>query len=157
MMNRTTLPRAQRGVTLVVGLIMLVLITLMVVTAFMLSSTNLKAVGNMQFRDEATAAANAAIETVLSTSLSATNTTVHIGGIAYDVAVATPTCLRAAMADPGVKTSLSLPKAMSSGETWNVMFDIEATVNDSRSGAFVRVHQGVRALLTQAQKEAHCP
>lgn len=156
MMTKTTLPHAQHGATLVVGLIMLVLITLMVVTAFMLSSTNLKAVGNMQFRDEAIAAANAAIETVLSTSIQATNTAVDIGGIEYQVAVATPICLRATLADAGVKTSLSLPKEMSSGETWNVMFDIEATVNDARSGALVRVHQGVRALLTRAQKEAHC-
>ena len=65
-MNRIALPRAQRGVTLIIGLIMLVLITLMVTTAFMLSNTNLKAVGNMQFRDEAIAAANVATEDVLS-------------------------------------------------------------------------------------------
>jgi Tfp pilus assembly protein PilX len=61
-MNQMTTPQKQRGVTLVIGLIMLVLITLMVISAFMLSNTNLKAVGNMQFRDEAIAAANVAIE-----------------------------------------------------------------------------------------------
>jgi hypothetical protein len=45
---------------------MLVLLTLVVTTAFMMSSGNLKAVGNMQFRDEAIAAANMAIEQVIS-------------------------------------------------------------------------------------------
>jgi Tfp pilus assembly protein PilX len=56
----------QRGVTLIVGLIMLVLITLMVVSAFTLSGSNLRSVGNMQFRNEAIAAANVAIERVIS-------------------------------------------------------------------------------------------
>ncbi|UUZ64284.1 hypothetical protein LP417_03665 [Polaromonas sp. P1-6] len=40
--------RGQSGATLVVALIMLTLITLLVVNAFTLSSSNLKAVGNMQ-------------------------------------------------------------------------------------------------------------
>ena len=49
---------SQRGITLFVGLIMLVLITLMVTSAFTLSTSNLKSVGNMQARDEAIAAAD---------------------------------------------------------------------------------------------------
>ena len=64
-MKRIPSPRAQQGITLIVGLIMLVLITLIVTSAFMLSHTNLKSVGNMQFRDESIAAANVAIEQVL--------------------------------------------------------------------------------------------
>ena len=50
----------QQGAALIVGLIMLLLLTLMVTAAFTLSGVNLKAVGNMQSRAEATAAANAA-------------------------------------------------------------------------------------------------
>lgn len=156
-MNRITLPRAQRGVTLVVGLIMLVLITLMVTSAFMLSNTNLKAVGNMQFRDEAIAAANAAIETVLGTSLESTNTEVDIGGIKYQVAIATPTCIRAAIAFEGAPSSEELPMSMSSNDIWNTVWDIEAAVTDPRSGTSVRVHQGVRVLLPNAQKITLCP
>ena len=60
--------RAQRGATLIVGLIMLVLLTLVATSAFMLSTGNLKAVGNMQFRNEATAAANMAIEQMISSA-----------------------------------------------------------------------------------------
>lgn len=157
MTRMLTSPRAQRGVTLVVGLIMLVLITLVITSAFMLSTSNLRAVGNMQFRDEAIAAANAAIETALSAaSLSATNTTVDIGGIEYDVEIKTPICVRANLADAGVLTSLSLPLTLSSGNTWNALFDIEAVVDDPRSSARVSVHQGVRTLLTQAQRDALC-
>ena len=58
----------QRGVTLIIGMIMLVLITVMVISAYSLSSTNFKAVGNMQFRNEAIAAANKAIEQVVGTN-----------------------------------------------------------------------------------------
>src|SRR2546428_759824 len=65
-MSRSASLDTQRGATLVVGLIMLLLITLMVSSAFMLSTTNLKSVGNMQFKDESIAAANKAIEQVLS-------------------------------------------------------------------------------------------
>ena len=52
----------QNGATLVVGLIMLVAITMMMLSAFSLSGGNLKAAGNMQFRNEAIAAARIAIE-----------------------------------------------------------------------------------------------
>ena len=49
-------------------LIVLTLITLVVVSAFTLSSSNLKAVGNMQARDESVAAADQAIELVISSA-----------------------------------------------------------------------------------------
>ena len=60
---------AQRGAALIVGLIMLVLIMLTVSAAFVLSGTNLQAVGNLQTRNEAEAAANRAIEEVIGSLL----------------------------------------------------------------------------------------
>lgn len=63
--------RRQKGVTLIVGMIMLILITIMVTSAFTLSMTNLKSVGNMQFRNEAIAAANKSIEEVIGTKFAA--------------------------------------------------------------------------------------
>lgn len=94
--------RGQRGMTLVVGLIMLVLITLVVTSAFTLSNTNLKAVGNMQFRDEAVAAANVAVERLMSTDFTlaptATDWSIDIdndGNVDYIVDIAVPVCVRA--------------------------------------------------------------
>jgi hypothetical protein len=46
---------------------------------------------------------------------------------------------------------------MSSGATWNVDWDIAATVTDSATGASVKVYQGIRALLSQIEKESTCP
>jgi Tfp pilus assembly protein PilX len=154
--------RAQRGATLIIGLIMLVLITLIVVNAFTLSSTNLKSVGNMQVRDEAIAAANRAVELVLSSAFTnapvAQSINVDInndGTNDYVVVVAAPTCIRALAAASTAPSDGE--SGMSTGSTWNTDWDIDATVTDAASGASVRVRQGVRVLLSDTQKTAVCP
>lgn len=58
----------QRGATLVVALIFLVLMSLFAVNAFMGSSTNLRVVGNMQVRQEAISAAQNALESTISST-----------------------------------------------------------------------------------------
>ncbi len=156
--------RRQRGATLLLGLIMLVLITLVVTTAFTLSTTNLKAVGNMQMRNEAIAAANAAIEQVLSSPFTtapvAETITVDInndGTIDYDVNIAVPTCISASVAADSSLSSLSLPTSMSGASFWNTIWDIDATVTDAASGTAVRVRSGIRVKLSDSQKNISCP
>lgn len=61
-----TFPVAQRGATLVIGMIMLVLATLFVLAAMNLSTTNLRVMGNEQARNEAIQAAQQAVEQVAS-------------------------------------------------------------------------------------------
>ena len=56
----------ETGATLVVSLIMLTLITLMIMAALAIGGANFRTVTNMQFRDEAVAAANRAIDQVVS-------------------------------------------------------------------------------------------
>ncbi len=58
----------QRGMTLIISLIMLLLITILAVTTFRLASANLQIAGNMQHRQAAMAAAQAAIEQVVSST-----------------------------------------------------------------------------------------
>lgn len=60
--------RRQRGVTLLVTLIMLVVLTLFAVTGFNLSSVNLKIVGNFQQRKATEAVVQQAIEQAMSTA-----------------------------------------------------------------------------------------
>jgi Tfp pilus assembly protein PilX len=57
----------QRGATLFVTLIMLVVMSLFLVSALNTATTNLKVVGNMQAKSEALAVAQESIETVIST------------------------------------------------------------------------------------------
>jgi Tfp pilus assembly protein PilX len=60
--------RRQRGVTLIVALIMLVLLTLLALTSFNLGNSNLQIVSNMQQRNEAVAAAQEVIEEAISST-----------------------------------------------------------------------------------------
>ncbi len=162
--NKSAMGRpAQRGATLIIGLIMIVLITLIVVNAFTLSSSNLKSVGNMQARDEAVAAANEAIELVVSSSFTdapvAQSINVDInkdGTTDYVVALDAPTCVRAAAASAAAPSDVELGAGLSVASTWNTDWDISATVTDVASGAVVHVREGVRVLLSQVQKTAVC-
>lgn len=54
--------KKQGGFTLLVGMMMLIVITMLVMSAIRTGMTNSRVVGNMQFRDEATAAGQASIE-----------------------------------------------------------------------------------------------
>lgn len=161
-------PYSQRGATLAVGLIMLVLITVLVTSAFNLGNTNLIAVGNMQFRDEAIAGANKAIEQVLSSPFTdspagqAINVDIdNDDDPDYEVVFAPPTCV----SDSEIVVAGSAPSSVTLGSTFAVagstfhqtIWDISARVTDADgSGASIEVHQGVRVLLTQAQYDAVC-
>ena len=156
----------QRGAALVVGMIMLLLITVMLITALNLGTTNFRAVSNMQFRNEAIAAANAAIEQVISSPFTdapaAESINVDIDNNAptdYVVEVAEPQCIFATQAFGAYPSSLSLPVSMTVASTWNTVWDLDATVNGGANagGAAVRVRSGVRVLLTESQKNAVCP
>ena len=69
----TSVRSLQRGVTLIMVMIMLVLLTLLALTTFNLGTSSLKIVGNFQQRSEAFAAAQEAIEQALSTTRLITN------------------------------------------------------------------------------------
>lgn len=59
---------AERGITLVTALIMLVLLTLLALTSFNLGNANLQVVGNMQQREQTIAAANEVLEETVSST-----------------------------------------------------------------------------------------
>jgi len=175
------MPVDQRGAALVVGLIMLVLITLMVIAALNLGTSNFRAVSNTQFRDQAIAAANVAIQNRISSNFSGpanvSNGTIPTtypsidlnrdGVNDYTVAI-TPTCVSATIAQSADPSSEKLPGSMSAASTWNTVWDIRAEVTPPTApsgttivadpgGAKVIVHAGVRVLLTQSQKDDACP
>jgi len=153
----------QRGAALVVSLIMLVLITLLVITALNIGSANFRAVSNAQFRDEAIAAANAAIQTRVSLPFDAAPVATVIpvdinndGDPDYSVTV-TPACISASLAENADPSSLSLPPSMSIAATWNTVWDVAASVTNDVTGASVNVRAGVRVLLNQTDRDAACP
>jgi hypothetical protein len=133
----------------------------MVTSAFTLSSTNLQAVGNMQFRSEATAAANAALEQAIggisSTAPVSQSINVYLandGTNPYTVSIV-PTCLTslavAGVAPAHSGSGVELGAGMSlvtSIVGYTTVWDMAATVQDNNTGTSVVVHQGVRKQLT---------
>ena len=61
----------QKGATLIIGLVMLVVLTLLVISAIRSSNTNLRIVGNMQMQEEVSNAAQQATEQVISSNFTA--------------------------------------------------------------------------------------
>lgn len=166
------LKQRQSGATLVVSLIMLVVLTLLVVSAIRSSNTNLRIAGNMQVQAEATAAAQQVIEQVIDvdnpvdfTTITAPQTImVSAGAVSYNVVVAKPTCHNTV---PILSTDPSLnPKdeddrkciGDSNGEIildangnpipnqttcTQQQWELQADVSDDKSGAKISQHQGV--------------
>lgn len=159
--------RRERGAALVIALIMLTLITVMVTSAFSLSTLNARSVGNMQWRGEAVAAANQAIERVIGSPFTdapkAETIDVDIdndGNTDYQVAFNPPSCVSAtqiAAATPP-PSSLSLGSAFSiaASSYYQTVWDLDANVTHLASGTSVHVRQGVRVLLSQTQYNAVC-
>lgn len=101
----------QRGITLVMALIMLVVLTMLALASFNLGKSNLQVVGNMQQRDESVTAARGLLEEVVSDKRFAESPTAAVsnpcekpnqrcvdvngdGTTDIKVAIATPTCVK---------------------------------------------------------------
>ena len=153
----------QNGATLIVGLIMLVLIALIVLSAYTFSLSNLKSVGNMQVREEAITAANLAIEQVIASPFTDAPTAQEInvdinkdGTNDFVVMVEAPTCIKALIASSSGNTQLGF-NTNAAGGTWNTEWDINSRVTDTATGASVQIRQGVRVQLSDPQKNLVCP
>lgn len=141
--------RDQAGVSLVVGLIMLVVLTLLVVSAVRLGSAGLRIAGNYQAKTEATAAAQQAIEQVVGSSANFYNPApksvdidINNDGVAdYTVQVSAPACMQMLSAD-----GYSYDFAASAPQ--DLYWDITAVATDKRgTGVTVTVHQGVKVRM----------
>lgn len=166
-----TSKRRQNGATLVVALIMLVILTLLSISAIRTSSINLRIAGNMQMVGEATASAQQAIEQVISRNFTETpaassiNIDINANGTTdYTAAVLVPACtgstpLKNADLDrnnakdaPCFSSSTASNSgifftsgtAAVSGMSWCYaqQWDVQARAT-SPMGADVTVHQGV--------------
>lgn len=154
--------RQEGGFTLVIALIMLLLITMMVSSSYSLSTTNIEGVGNQQWRAQALASADVALEQVVGSAFTSTPVAQsididlnHDNARDYTVQVSQPSCLRATLATVAPPSSLLLPGI--SNSTWNTIWEMLATVDDPVTGAAVRVRTGVRVLLSDSRKSAVCP
>lgn len=130
---------SQRGATLVTALIMLVVLTLLVVSGIRSSSSNLRIAGNMQMQAEARAAAQQAIEQIISSRVIDTSPQT-IGN--YTVIIETSSCLSATKIE---KSDHNRPEECKgvAGCYWGT-WDVVAIATDPNTGASAEIHQGVR-------------
>jgi hypothetical protein len=148
--------KVQRGATLIMGVIFLTLIMLSVAVAFRMSNNNLKAIGNMQAEGEAKAAAERAIEKVISSDTvfkTPAATTVATDAYGVSVSLAAPTCIRAVSVDAQTSADTTpniylrnVTPASASGYM-ETHWDVAATATSAATGANVEIHQGVRLVM----------
>lgn len=160
MKNQQILSR-QSGATLVVGLIMLVAITLLMISAFSLSGGNLKAVSNMQFRNEAIAAANMAIEQTININFVAIDPANYPETIDIDidqnnttdyvVSIKAPLCIKATLAPVNPLALSGINSNVTNSSDYLTLWEIEATAQNQATGASVVAKQGISKQLTQSE------
>lgn len=169
MVRRPALPR-QRGAALIIALIVITLVSLVVVGAFNLSSSNLKGVANTQFRSEGISAANLAVEQVVSGSfLTILNSTREVefdldanGTSDYRAKVYVPQCpLRVRRlrldAPSGYETSDGTP--ILAGE-YTADYELRSVVSASEvdtsgTGVSVTIRQGVRVPMSETDYQTY--
>jgi len=141
----------QTGTTLIISLIMLVLLTLIGISAINSSTTNLRIAGNMQAMDEARGAAQQAIELLMSsrtnfdpspTGAPATWYSVDNSGTnQYSVTVATPVCKAASLQIPA-RSPQCVTGVASPLPCWDTLWEVTATAVDPKTGVTQTVVQG---------------
>lgn len=167
----------QQGATLLVGMIMMVVLTLLVVFAIRSGNTNLRIAGNMQTQAEATAATQQVIEQVIAQAKVAENMSliasqtlpVSISNVTYSVAVSAlnrclvevpvlnsaldstkandVACFESPDEDKALKADGSLTIKPSACKTQQR--DIEATVTQGTSGTKASHVQGISVRVSK--------
>lgn len=170
----------QRGVVLLVGLVMLLMVTLMAISGFNMVKVNQQVAGNMESRTQAMVAANAAIEEAISSTLffkQPENIFVNSCGSGnakcYDfnddgvndvtVTVTKPSCV---IVTPILNNNLDVTDPNDVGciieggkeslcvdSVWN----LEAVAEDNLTGAQATVRQGVSVRVSLNNITSGCP
>lgn len=133
--------RHQRGMTLIVSLVMLIMLTMFAISTMNLSNSNLKVVGNQQALRAVEAAAQQALERVVSGSVifnAPAAQTFTIDG--FTVAVTAPVCIRSQIA---TGSSLGIGTLIPEMD----LFEVRASTTDSFSGATASAVQGVDLMM----------
>ena len=178
--------RGQRGISLVVGLIMLILLTLLAISAFQASNVNLRIAGNMQVRQETLAAAQTATEQVLSSpafvdpATPPAPVTVSLNAASYTVNFTPPPACKSVVdipsedlvpsnpddfvcipsgALPGSGSGIFLAGGPPTPPSYcsNTRWNVVANVADANTGANTTLEQGVAVRMSKAKAMNACP
>lgn len=168
-------PKRQQGMTLFVALVLLVMVTMFALSAMRVSNTNLKVVSSMQGRNESTAAAQSAIEQLISSGNFTVNPAatppvdVDVDGDGapeYTVQFApTPSCLRS-RETPTVTLDIMNPSdrgCFGSGKIGgstsmcaDTIWEVTATTSDPVTSARTTVRQGLSMRVAKSEALNTC-
>ena len=151
----------QRGATLIVSLIMLVVLTLLVVSGIRFSSSNLRIAGNMQAQEEAATLAQQVIEQIISnndftkTPPPPQNFDINKDSVNDFTVTIKATCLhsRQALRNEPIPDDCfgeGDPACFWSG--WNV----QSVAMDTKTGAKATIHQGINVLIGRDSALMNC-
>ena len=157
-MRRPSFHRGQRGVTLLVTLVMLVVLTLFVVSAIRLANVNLRITGNFQWQKQMEMQADSALEQIISNAANFTSGGVQAGNAGDQNICTDGTVMAAGVSCPATNPTIgtvSMPRctanATAAGYTKKVGelapddndWIMKATMTDPFSGAKVTIYRGV--------------
>ncbi|MEY4598423.1 MAG: hypothetical protein RLZZ445_1220 [Pseudomonadota bacterium] len=131
--------KAQQGMTLVIALVMLVVITILGISAIRMNSTSMLVVGNMQWRKSAENMAMMAIEQTMNSAAPFTSPTATVSFTApagYTVTIGNRTCIRSTPA-----SGYSALSAVAPEENY---WEFNVSVSDTFTGASATMTQGVK-------------
>ncbi len=149
----------QHGATLITALVMLVVLTLLVISAIQSSSVNLRVAGNMQIQQENVHAAQQASETYISNDFTqnpaTSNVAVTINGQTYKAVVATPYCFGTrtlSVNEPMTpqacrKRNKADPNDPNQTDCAVQQWDVATTVTDPTTNMPTTVHQGMSSIV----------
>jgi Tfp pilus assembly protein PilX len=161
-------PRNERGMTLLVVLVMLTMITLFVVSMVKLSNTNAVVVGNMQSQRSVEAEAQQAVEAAInsyaffSDAINNTNSWANssTASISYSTLWANYTPTGASSTVPTTQSNMTVYRpqcthaetvsgysATSNVAPQDTYWDVRVDATDSFTGATIETHQGVKIRL----------
>jgi Tfp pilus assembly protein PilX len=162
---RKTGHRLQTGSTLTISMIMLVLLTLFVLSAINSGLINLRIAGNTQAQDEARAAAQQAIESVVSsyanfypTPVAAVTTNISINNDSsgnYSVTRTVPVCKSARQQIPARMISC-VNGFRAPLYCWDTLWEVSATATNTKTGVSQSVTQGVKIVFPPQFDPASC-
>ena len=155
MHNHSFLPFRQRGTTLLISLVFLVILTLFAVSGMNTGVINLRTANNAQMMVEAEFAAQQQIEQVLSSAAnftsvaaSATTTNVDVNGDGYtDFTVVTqpPRCVN----KRPILGETSDTVVAAGGAPWEFLWEVVSVSSDSVFGASVTLREGVKMRMLE--------
>ncbi|MBI5898186.1 MAG: pilus assembly PilX N-terminal domain-containing protein [Rhodocyclales bacterium] len=164
----TSFRSRQRGIVLILSLIMLMVLTLIAVSAIRLSTVNLRSVANAQTRTEAMSAAQRTVDLILSTNFTdniagtAQTLTVSEGGKSYSVVVARP-CIVRTVPVQNISLDVSRPDDAKCLDTStnpfsacaDTVWQIQATSSSGWFGANVSISQGTGIRMDNGATSAY--